>query len=132
MQAYARRDYGALWDQLAEVSHKDTEHVLTYIRRDAHYRQNMQLKLQVTASDLDTMTPRDFFIALMAAAERAAPEAIALRAQTARDARFRRESIDGDQAVVYWDSAQGGAENMTFIRESGGWRPVIERPRVGP
>ncbi len=132
MQAYASRDYGALWDQLAEVSQKDTENVLTYIRRDARYRQNMQLKLQITATVLDRMTPRDFFIALMAAAERAAPEAIALRAQTARDARYTRESIDGDRAVVFWDSPQGGAENMTFVRESGGWRPVIERPRVGP
>ena len=131
MQAYAKRDYGDLWDQLAGVSREDTAHVLAHVRHDAHFRQNMQLKLQITATVLDSMTPREFFVALMTAVERAAPEAIALRAETARDARFSRESIDGDQAVVYWDSAKGGAEKMTFIRESTRWRPIIERPAVG-
>lgn len=132
MQAYANRDYGALWDQLAEVSQKDTEHVLTYVRRDGHYRQNMQLKLQITEADLDRLTPREFFIALMTAVERAAPEVIAWRAETARDARYAHESIDGDRAVVYWDSEKGGAEKMSFVRESVRWRAVINRPVVAP
>lgn len=132
MQAYATRDYGGLWDQLADASRADSARVLTHVRDDARYRQNMQLKLQITATMLDTMTPREFFVALMTAAERAAPEAVALRAETARDARFARESIDGDHAVVFWDSAKGGAEKMRFIRESARWRPLIERPGVGP
>lgn len=132
MQAYAERDYGALWDRLAAVSQKDTEHVLTHVRGDAHYRQNMQLKLQITESALDSLTPREFFVALMTAAERAAPEALARRAQSARDARYTREVIDGDRAVVFWDSAQGGAEKMLFVRESSRWRAVIERPGAGP
>ncbi|MGR9092653.1 MAG: hypothetical protein ACU85U_18950 [Gammaproteobacteria bacterium] len=131
MQAYANRDYGDLWDQLADVSHQDTERVLTHVRHDPRYRQNMQMKLQITATVLDAMTPREFFVALMDAVERVAPEAIALRAETARDARFSRESINGDQAVVFWDSAKGGPETMAFIREFLRWRPVIRRPTVG-
>ena len=131
MQAYANRDYGKLWDQLADASREDMEHVLTHVRTDPHYRQNMQLKLQITAAVLDSMNPREFFLALMTAVERVAPEAIALRAETARDARFSHETIDGDHAVVFWDSAKGGAEKMNFVRESVRWRPIIERPRVG-
>jgi len=132
MQAYANRDYGALWDQLAEASQEDTEYVLAYVRRDAHYRQNMQLKLQITETVLDSLTPREFFIALMRAVEHAAPEVIAWRAETARNARFARESVDGDRAVVYWDSEKGGAEKMSFVRESLRWRAVINRPSVTP
>lgn len=132
MQAYAKRDYGALWDQLAEVSRKDTAHVLTHVRRDARYRQNMQLKLQITEAVLDALTPREFFIALMTAAERTAPAAIARRAETARDAQYARESVDGDRAVVFWDSEQGGAEKMSFVRESARWRAIINRPGVEP
>lgn len=131
MQAYASRDYGALWDQLAEVSQEDTEHVLSHVRRDARYRQNMQLKLQVTEAGLDALTPREFFVALMTAAERAAPEVMARRAETARDARYTREMIDGDRAIVFWDSAKGGAEKMLFVREFARWRAVINRPGAG-
>jgi len=132
MNAYAERDYGGLWDSLADASRQDTIRVLTHVKRDPRYRESMRRKFQIAPAVLDTMTPREFFVALMAAVERTAPQAIALRAESARTARFSREIIKGDRATVYFDSEKGGPEKMTFALEADRWRPILERPVAAP
>ncbi len=131
MRCYAERDYGALWDILASRSRQDTMKVLRHVRQQPRYRESMRVKFDIPGPRLDAMSPREFFIALMIGVERAAPQVMALRAQTARTAEFSRAEIDGNVAVVYWTSPQGGPENMILVKEDNRWRPVVERPE-GP
>ena len=127
MASFASRDYGALWDMLSTDSHRDTERVLVHVRRDPKYRETMRLKFGIDPDVLARMTPRDFFIALMSGVDRSAPQVVKLRAEAASSAVFSHEKVDGDRAVVYWDSAHNGREQLAFVLESGRWKPVMKR-----
>jgi len=127
MHAYAQHDFGALWDTMSDDSRQDTIRVLTHVKRDPKYREAMRVKFQIPPAELDRMSPREFFIALMTAVERSQPKMTELRAEVGRTAAFSRQEINGDRAVVYWESPAGGAENMMFVKEGKVWKPVIKR-----
>ncbi len=127
MNAYGTRDYGLLWDNLSDTSRQDTIRVLAHVKRDEKYRRTVHLKFHIPPETLATISPREFFIALMTGVERSVPEMIALRAETARTAKFSRQEIDGKRAVVFWDSVRGGAEKMVFVFEADRWKPIIQR-----
>ena len=127
MQKFAAQDYGGLWDILSDQSRADTIRVLAHVRRDPKYRQSMHEKFQIPPQLLDTITPRDFYIALMSAMQRAAPEIVAKMAESAETAEFSRVEIENDRAVVYWRSTVGGVDEMIFVKEDRRWNPVIER-----
>jgi len=127
MESYARRDYGALWDTLSDSSRQDTIRVLTHVKRDPKYREAMRVKFQIPPEVLTNMPPREFFIALMTGVERASPQMIKLRAETAKTAKFSRQEIHGERAMVFWSSEKGGPEKMAFVLEAGRWKPIIER-----
>jgi hypothetical protein len=126
MNSYAERDYGALWDNMADESRQDTIRVLSHVKRDTGYREAMYVKFQIPPETLANMPPREFFIALMTGVERAAPRMIELRAESAKTAEFSRQEIDGNRAVVFWDSARG-SEKMAFVFEADRWKPIIAR-----
>ena len=127
MKAYAERDYGALWDSLSDHSRQDTIRVLAHVKREPKYRESMRIKFQIAAETLDTMPPREFFIALMTGVERAAPKMIELRAKNATTAEFTKMEIHGSKALVSWRSGLGEDETMAFILEGDRWKPIIKR-----
>lgn len=127
MKTYAERDYGALWDSLADHSRQDTIRVLAHVKRDPKYRESMRIKFQIAAATLDTMPPREFFIALMTGVERAAPKMIELRAKSAMTAEFTKMEIHGSKALVSWQSNLGENETMAFVLEGDRWKPIIKR-----
>jgi hypothetical protein len=127
MKAYGERNYGALWDILSDESKQDTIRVLTHVKRDPKYREAMRLKFQIPPQILATMRPREFFIALMTGVERAEPQMITLRSQSAKTAEFSRQEITGHHAMVFWTSERGGAEKMAFVFEAERWKPIVRR-----
>ena len=127
MAAYADRDYGRLWDNLSTASKQDTIKVLNHVKLNPKYRQIMRDKFQIPPDMIDTIDPRNFFIALMTGVERTAPQMIALRAHAAKTAKFSHQEVRGNKAVVYWTSPSAGDEKMAFILEDERWKPIIER-----
>ena len=127
MAAYAERNYGGLWDMLSDISRQDTIRVLAHVKKDPKYRATMRSKFQISSHRLDTMGPREFFIALMTGVERASPEMIRRRAHSAKTAVFENEEILDGRALVSWNSEIGGSESMQFVLEGGRWKPIVER-----
>ena len=127
MDSFAARDYGRLWDSMSNDSHKDTIRVLTHVKRDPKYRESMRQKFKIPPQTLTNMQPREFFIALMNGADRALPQVVEIRAERFRTAKFSREVIRDDRAMVFWQSGSERPESMEFRLEEGRWKPVIKR-----
>ena len=87
----------------------------------------MKHKFNIQPQTLANMQPRDFFIAIMNGADRALPEVVKIRAERFKAARFVREQIQNDRALVYWEFGGGAPESMTFVLEDGRWKPVVQR-----
>lgn len=127
MIAYGDHDYGALWDMLSSESQNDTIRVLDHVKSDPSYRESMRQKFQIPDQFLDAMPPRDFFAALMSAADRKHATMLARREKSANEAVFTRAEIEADRALVFWTSPVSGAEKMMFVLEDGRWKPVLKR-----
>ena len=127
MAKYAARNYGGLWDMLSDISRQDTIRLLAHVKKNPKYRASMRSKFQISSVRLDSMEPREFFVALMTGVERTSPEMIKRRAHSAKTAVFEKEEIQGARALVSWKSTIGGAESMQFVLEDGRWKAIIER-----
>jgi hypothetical protein len=127
MRVRLARDYAALWDSLASESQAQVEKTLAHIKRNPNYLSRMNQKFNLPIETLMQMDPKGFFLALMTAVERNQPEIVNLQMQSAQGAKFVRTQIREDRAVVSWLSGTGKEEKTYFIRETGTWRPVLQR-----
>jgi hypothetical protein len=127
LDLHIARDYGRLWDILAEQSRRDTIRVFEHVRRAPDYRSSMEKKFKIRPASLDRMSARDFFIALMNASDRTVPQVAAARIKNFQNARFGGQEIKADKAVVVWRSGDGPVQRMLFVFQGGEWKPIIQR-----
>lgn len=121
------RDHEAFWESLASVSKQEVGRVLSHVKQDPKYLDSIHKKLGVPVQELKDMDGHRFFLALMHAVERDVPSILDMQLKSAEGARFMRDEIKEDRAVVYWQSAQGEQAHTLLLLEDGAWKPVLRR-----